>query len=66
MPGPSTKGLLTSLFVYIFSRLAQAEKECKKSACEQSYVVLGPGFNVILCEIRIGKLKGLCRVIRKK
>ena len=25
-PGPSTTGLLTSLFVYIFTRLAQAKK----------------------------------------
>ena len=25
-PGPSTTGLLRNLFVYIFSRLAQAEK----------------------------------------
>ena len=45
MPGPNTTGLLETLFIYIFSRLAQASVQALYNI-SSSPVVLGPGINV--------------------
>ena len=42
MPGPNTKGLLETLFIYIFSRLTQASVQALYNI-SSSPVVLGPG-----------------------
>ena len=42
-PGPNTTGLLETLFIYIFSRLAQASVQALYNL-SSSPVVLGPGF----------------------
>ena len=41
-PGPNTTGLLETLFIYIFSRLAQASVQALYNL-SSSPVVLGPG-----------------------
>ena len=41
-PGPNTTGLLETLFIYIFSRLAQASVQALYNV-SSSPVVLGPG-----------------------
>ena len=42
LPGPNTTGLLETLFIYIFSRLAQASVQALYNI-SSSPVVLGPG-----------------------
>ena len=42
-PGHNTTGLLETLFIYIFSRLAQASVQALYNL-SSSPVVLGPGF----------------------
>ena len=44
-PGPNTTGLLETLFIYIFSRLAQASVQALYNL-SSSPVVLGPGCNL--------------------
>ena len=46
-PGPNTTGLLTTLFVYIFSRLAQASVQALYNVLI-SPVVLGPVLVLII------------------
>ena len=47
-PGPNTTGLLETLFIYIFSRLAQASVQALYNL-SSSPVVLGPGVLGAMC-----------------
>ena len=51
-PGPNTTGLLETLFIYIFSRLAQASVQALYNL-SSSPVVLGPGLGVTNCPLSI-------------